>query len=694
RGSLRSSVVAEGVRAWTRAAGAIGAWIVGIALVPAIAQLAIPESEMDCWTYHLAVPWQFLQAHKSLLDHVPVAFHHALPVELTFAPALVAGDDRLAKGLMVLCFAAGAATWAAAGVRGAGVWLGALVALGTGWVEPELVHCKSDMAAAALLVAGAAFSRRGAWGVALPLLGASIAAKVVYAPVALLWLAVQRPPARQWSRVVAWLVLPSLSWAVKAWLATGHPASQFVLPTILPAYDWGALNRAVFDNFSRGLWPPDTTTLWSVPGALLGRWRREHLTLLLLVPGMFLLAGGRARASVVALIVAQMVTLGVGHLSRYLMASAWLLAQVAGAETFRLPGWCRRWGIGLLVAVTLARIGVGTEARTAPWPDILRAWASADSRGAPGLEAAAGWLTARGARRVLLVAEERTYRIPGRVVYAGCNGETPLLWEAAKESADETWLRARVRQWGTEWLLHNYAGYVNENWMAFNNLPFAWDDRQLALYRGWARGYLERQTGLEGGESAFGRFCLYRIRPRPLSPRPATAWFLPGAESLDGYAVILEQTQRLPELLAACRETLRRTPDVGHAWNLAGHAYALLRDYPRAYAHLRRFAAEGMVDVYNLSDLGAAALGAGRLDEAARALAAALEHRPERPGFIRLNLALVHARRGRLAEAERELALVPVNDPDSSLAEARRGVAASLASLRSATPRMGPRMFP
>jgi hypothetical protein len=80
-----------------------------------------------------------------------------------------------------------------------------------------------------------------------------------------------------------------------------------------------------------------------------------------------------------------------------------------------------------------------------------------------------------------------------------------------------------------------------------------------------------------------------------------------------------------------------------------------------------------MLDVQNFPDLGAAAIGVGRIDLAERTLSFSLPRYPGRAGDIHLNLVLVHLRRGYAAlargraqeaavqadEAERELGLVP-----------------------------------
>ena len=693
----RTSIVVPGMRGWALAAGLMGAALVGLALVPVVVQWVLPDLELDCWIYHFAVPWQYLESHKMILGHVPVAFHHSLPVDLTFALGMALGEDRLARTVMLLCFAAGTAAWASSGRTGAAVWLGAILALSTGWSEWLMTRGKNDLAAAGMLVAGAGLASRGVWGAAGVLAGCGLAAKPVYAPLVLCLGLVWPPPRRRWGWTAAALALPSLPWAAKEWLASGHPTLAIIVPNVMPAYDWGELNRRSFASYCAGVWPADTMKLALLPGTTLRHLYSEYLVLSLLAPGVLLFASWRSRAAVAACLASQVMMVGLGHMPRYLLAAAWVMALVTGVESGRLgpallAPWARRWGIGLVAAAIMGQIIAGTVAWKMPWRELSERGAGYAAHRLGRIGEAGGWIASRRLPRTALVGEMRTYRIPGRVVYGGMQGETPLVWEAVKASSNEDRLRVKIRQWGASYLLYNYAGYACQDWMAFTNMPFAWDDRMLALYRSYAKGYLERVVCTEGNDYDSGGFCLFRIRTRPVAPRPSDIWFLPGTESLYGIATMQDRHLHYPEMLEAGRSVLARLPDVGQAWNFVGHAYALLGDGKQAYAHLRRFADAGMVDLHNFPDLAAAAFLVGRLDVAEKALVFSLPRYPHKLGDIRLNLALIYMTRGYAAlargrvreatalaaEAEREFDLFPSGTNLEEDARRKRGALVDL----------------
>jgi tetratricopeptide (TPR) repeat protein len=182
-----------------------------------------------------------------------------------------------------------------------------------------------------------------------------------------------------------------------------------------------------------------------------------------------------------------------------------------------------------------------------------------------------------------------------------------------------------------------------------------------------------------------GGFYLYDILARPLAKPPATIWFAPGTEAIYGEGLVYENRRMPEEALQALLGINKVIPDVGHSWNLVGHAYAVLNDSPNSYKYLARFGFTGMMDSMNLGELGAAAVRVGRLDEAEKILEAAFKHYPNHRNTILINQASLYGQRAlnelvarRVDRAEAQIkkgleviVLVPENLDDQN-AKARR----------------------
>ena len=76
-----------------------GLALVGLAALPGLYGLLVPEDEQDALIYHLGLPWQLLQSHRAVVSWVPAAFHLPLPLDLGFMVPLLLGEERLAKWL-------------------------------------------------------------------------------------------------------------------------------------------------------------------------------------------------------------------------------------------------------------------------------------------------------------------------------------------------------------------------------------------------------------------------------------------------------------------------------------------------------------------------------------------------------------------------------------------------------------------
>jgi len=229
------------------------------------------------------------------------------------------------------------------------------------------------------------------------------------------------------------------------------------------------------------------------------------------------------------------------------------------------------------------------------------------------------------ARRVLAVGELRTYYFPFRMITNGLWGATPVVWKLANESRDVTELSKKFRQLGAKRLLLNYVS------VDFSSLwygPFQWKPEALRRYVEFCKQHLVQLGRSERADYINGGFCVYQIRRQPLSSPPDEIWFAPGTEAVYGPGQHLENAQRFERAFRYYRAIVTLLPDVGSAWNRAGHVCMLLNDFATAYHYLRKFGERGMIDSMNLGEYGSAALHVGQLAVAERVLNDALPRYP------------------------------------------------------------------
>lgn len=631
-----------------RALGPLGLTLLGVGLAPVLLLVMVPEFEIDCEMYHLGLPWQFLQAHRVLLDHIPGSFQTPLHADLTFTIPLLLGDERLAKWMIVVYFIAATAIFVARcqrdGMREAG-WLGPLLFLSTGQVLWLVTTSKNDIPAAALFVAGILMTQRGRWTLGASLLGVCMAAKLSCAPLVAVWFLLNPPPRRVVVRFACWLLLPLVPWLLKTYLATGNPLYPFGY-TLIPSFGWESANQTAWLSYALPLWPEDTRIASKLPGAWVRLMRAEHLLFLLVLPGMALLS--RNRRAAWACVAASIVVLGLGHFARYYLPLIWLLSLLAVQELARIPLRLRKTVMGVLAVYALLRIGLSPHLDRPLWreaflplsetfhrylsmrQETIQTLVQLKSAGRPGTF------------KVLSVGESRTYRFPARLVYGGVLGETPLIWQMAKASHHPAELRKKFRQLGTDFLMYNF---VSAGWLETRYRPFPWNERALRLYVEFLRRYLTPIARPVACDYANGGFYVFRVLSEPMRPPAADVWFTPGAESVYGEATNAMRTNRLSEALRDYHAVLKLLPDVAHAWNAVGHIYMELNDFPNAYKYLKRFGKAGVMDSMNLYQYGAAAVQVGELDLAEPVLRDALAQYPGQHGTIQLNQAALWATR-------------------------------------------------
>ena len=621
--SARSPVLAA--LAAARSLGRWGAGALALGAAALVPYLLVPEFESDSEMYHLALPWQWLVAHRAIFDQVPVVFHLSLPVDLGFTAALVLGDDRIAKCMVAGALAAASAVWAgrelAAGRRWS-AWIGPLLVMSSLPVAWLATTAKNDVPAAALLACGAILQLDGVWGLGAVFLGLGGAAKYSAAPLILFWCLAHPPPRRLLVRCAAGLVLPGLAWPVKAWLVTGNPVYPFAW-RMFPGSGWGAANVTAQMQYASGFFEPGAERLATLPAACVRVLAQDHLPILLALPGLLLLTP--RRKSTMAVVVGLVASLAAGRNGRYLMPAAWLLALLiaAAAETGPVS---RRRVLGWVIAMAaFARLGTAAATRAAWWPEAGRPLTAVLERHLSTRGEAARDLASLGRApfRVLNVGEFRSYRLPARSVAGGTLGETPLVWSLVRASRTPADLRVRFRQLGAGILLHNF---ISTDWLATRYQGFTWDRRMARLYAEFCRRYLMVAVPPATCDYANGGFYLYRILARPRSPVSATVFFLPGAESLQAEGIQYnDMSPDPPRALKANLDLLALLPDVGSAWNRVGHACLRMNDVAGALRYLTPFGEAGMLDGLNLADYAVAlttthhlARADGIIDEAMR----------------------------------------------------------------------------
>ncbi len=619
---------------------------------------------MDCDKYHLGAPWQYLQTHRVLFEHIPYYFHSTLQVDFTFAIPLLLGDDRLAKWMVVSYFFAASAVFAARcrrdGAQGAG-WIGPLLALSIGQLLWLVTVAKNDIPAASLFVAGCVLTQARRWTLGAALLGLCVAAKIVYGPLVAIWLLFHPPPWRTAFRFGFILLLPLIPWWIKSYLALGNPIYPFGYAWI-PSLDWGPENRAAYDHFVAPILHPDTMSLEKLPGAWVRHMRGFHLPLLLALPGMALL--GRDRRAVWACAVGSIAIMGIGHIHRYTLPAAWLLSLLVVKELARCPQLLRRIAIGLVAVYALLRIWLPTVHTThwreafVPLPATFQRYLTTRQEALQTL----GRLKARttGLERpqpttvfkVCSVGEGATYRFPARLLHGGMEGETPLIWKLAKAAHDPAELRKKFKQLGTSVLMYNF---VSAEWLERRYDMFPWNKRMIQMYVEFLKRYLTPLARPVKCDYFNGGFYVFRILPQPLEPPATEVWFTPGMESVYARATTLMIANRVPEALQEYLAVLKLLPDVAHAWNVVGHVYLFMNDYPNGYKYLRRFGEKGVMDSMNLAEYGTAAFRVGQLELAERVLQDALPRYPEHQNIIRINLSLLWATKASQLMAARRL---------------------------------------
>lgn len=626
-------------------AGWAGPAVLGAGLAVFAHRLLTPETDSTAFLYHLALPWNYLLEHRALLSQVSWSFHIPVPVDIGYAPALLLGDDRVAKW-QAFSYPVAAGIFYAGGClrrgRPAAAWAGPLLALSIGYFADFLGCTKNDLPASAFFVVGALLTLDRTWTLGALFLGLSVAAKFTYAPMAAVWVALMVLPHRRplWAAIL--LLLPILPWCLKSQLAMGNPLHPLT-GLMFDSFEWGPENRMAAGQVLSGVWGGGSG-LRGMPERLLSGMRAEYLLVLAIIPGL-LMFGARRKAAGVC-ILAMLANFVVRQDARYILPGAWLLVLFAAWEWDGIPPAFRGPARLLGSAYAIAAVFLGSGAFGLDYSELALTRKDYLERKQPIRQMALEILRRANPRRVLVVGDWRSYPIGARPVFNGYEGETPLVWKAVKESGDLARLARKIRQLGVS---HIYYNHVTAVLISGRYSGFSWDRRMIRLYAEYCRRFQSIVGYTDRCDYSCGGYYIYEISRFPRTRALRSVWFAPGMESIYAGGLDLLVGGRNEEALEAFQNRLEEVPDVGQAWNNVGLAYYRLGDYANAARSLEKFVAAGMLDEFNLVLYGAALVEQGRLEEGEKALLDARDRCPQRIDLIDKYLAQIETRKAAAA---------------------------------------------
>jgi len=644
RGILRSRMILlEAGGEWIKG-GRAGLFLLLLGIAPVIYFLFVPSLEQDGYMYHLGAPAQFLNSHRIIIDLIPLTFHYALSIEMTHAIPLLLGDDRLASFMIFLSFVAACTFFRAmygrkqvglpaaslgedAGKPAAGgierwtrqcrnllegdlMWAGILLAFSSSIVLSFIGTSKTDVAATSVFIAGILLWEARKWPAAAVLFGFCIAAKVAYAPFVAVWMLFRFRSFKVFFLAGLLAALPILPWWFKSYIAVGNPLFP-VAQGLFHMWNWGIENMGAYDTYCAGLVWKDTFSMGGVLGAWFRSMRTEHLPVLLILPGLIIIRG--TRWAVLALILAQLIILRTGHISRYYIPAIIFFSLIAARE---LPRALRggRVIVLLMALISVIRVwshpGFNAEhARNAftPVEAGFKVWMSSY------------WSAVVKTRelnpgRILSVGELRTYRLPGRIIYNGFLGETPFVWKAVRDSRDQNEFARKVRQTGAKYLLYNY---VSAEWtQKYSGDYFGWDKRMIDVYREYCRSRLEYNWDSGACDYINGGFYIYRILPRPILRPPKRILQVPGAEACFQNAYNWGLRNNFDLAIAFMAKVVEEEPDIMMFRGELAYFYSKKGDWPSAYQWIRMPYEAGLRDMVCTATYGLSAAALGKYEEA------------------------------------------------------------------------------
>jgi hypothetical protein len=675
-GFLRGRPLLLGTLDDCRKMGRLGLTYLGLGILPVLFFLFVPSVEQDSYMYHLGAPAQFLDSHRILVDLVPLTFHYALSIELVYAIPLLLGDDRLASFIEFSSFMAACAMFlgmygrfrtgvsgtapvetpeqnpapepappaagkgrreqqAAKGrraqpagsvrekgpfgllleragklVEGDMMWVGVLLALSPTVVLSFIGSGKIDVAATSIFIVGMILWEARIWPAAAALFGFCIAAKVAYAPFVAVWMLFRFRSVKVFFLAGMLAALPILPWWFKSWIAVGNPLFP-VAQGLFHMWNWDTLNMGAYDTYCAGLVWKDTFTMNGVFGAWFRSMGSEHLAVLLILPGLVIIRS--TRMAVLALVLAQLIILRTGHISRYYYPAVMFFSILAARE---IPRAFRGGRAILLMVATVALLRIWTF----PGFSLLSAsYAFMHPRDGFTTRLSAYWSAINATegfkpRRMLSIGELRTYRLPGRVLYNGFLGETPLVWRMVKDSRDQRELARKFRQTGAQFVFFNY---VSTEWtQKYSGGYFSWDRRMFELYKEFCRSRLEYAWDSGSCDYVNGGFYLFRVRSTPLPRPPRVVLLVPGAEAYYYDSFLWGMRNNYDLAIAFMERVVLEQRDVMSFQSELAYLYSRKPDWPSAYKWVQEPVRAGLRNMVCTATYGLAAAATGRYEEA------------------------------------------------------------------------------
>jgi len=525
--------------------------------------VVLPETNIDCMNYHLALPQQYLSAHRMFGGGSFLTWDYPLAVDLPNVIPVMFGLDAAGKALrpvmallggfallyslrtainpalgiftVIVAMMVPEAAYFVSSAKNDGVIAGTILLFSAFLVEWKQGRCRLPFNGLGFLVGVLGGLIASSKYVIYPYLAAafvlfipSVVKKPVFIPV-----------------MVAGILAPFIPWVLRSFLFSGDPLfplGMVFMPGIFGSGEVGEMTRQAF-------WAHAWTTtagLMPVFGSLSGV--LPQLFPFLAAAGLASSLAGKGALIPMAGAVAgiaglELVFPGNIHIvERFgypfiailnICGAGVLMAKVAGGNG---NGWIRpvALSMALVAAVYQARI-ISAGFRILPavtTADYVSGRLSIDGYRLKSLGAFGKVLPeirkeyeARGGHPVTLsIGNPVVWDMPGRVI--GEEYGRPFTWRVVHESVSVGRLDVKFKQAGVTWLVYNGS---LADWSRFIPLPHEWSPRMLGLYREFfsARFRIRAFSGFF--PMPYGNVVVYEKVAR-LAMKPGSMPFLPGTE--------------------------------------------------------------------------------------------------------------------------------------------------------------------
>jgi len=636
----------------------------------------VPDTYIDTYLYHLAIPDQCLKAHRFVVDGSNHTFQIPVLAEFLNVYGVLLGNDAFSHFVPLIPYLAGMGL-AVAGVAGLAGPVAAGAAAGLALTIQPVTGCiltgKNDLAETGFVVMALALSMRGLPRHAAVTWGLACAVKMNgYAFAGLGWVAHEGyrlwRMRRRWRPDIVWAGLAMLAagpWLAKSWLLKGDPVWPF-LSNWLPGAMWDPIREEALRTSAR--------VAPSLAGMLDGSVRmmmENQPALVLLAPAFVLgvsllptpLKAASAFVTGAYLIYMALIRFEFERLSLPLVT---FICFPATAAAFRLLEPRSRF-VKMATAMTVLAVA---------WIPVARGLKAASFSPAANVNCLLGsisqerYLETRnttygettrevralpGLKAVVLVCDARGYRWPCRIRTDDMLGRD-IPWVLTRDCGSVARLGVRLRQMNASHIVFNF---ITESFIWPCDLPYKWDMRQLRLWRDFMKSRTEVAVYPAHSDHQNGGFYVFRIGA-------GARWHGPGVFYLPGIKPLRWEIHNSRAMLgagtdprAAALAYAKLFPDVGIFPMEVARLSTSMRDWRLAYSYSLPWVRAGMVSDASTGAFGQAAFELGRYDEASAALERALcvftDQRDTSRGLLALVLAsqawVLLEQGGRLGEA-------------------------------------------